>query len=321
MTLGRFASEMIESVERGRAVALGEGGVIEDILHEKVDSALIGQDGLADVNQFGRPWTDNMDTQQLPCVTMKHELEQSFKVAADVSARDFPIEGSTDAVRDPGVDELFFGLSDRRDFRDGVDAIREHLRCGWLDHPTRMAGGEPSLLHRGGRQSRKSDDISDRIYMRDGCLEVLVDRQLSLVGFEANRFEIQRLSVPAATHRVEHHVGRDGLLALQSGHDASSRVEDDVRDFLSQAHNHAVTPHVGIEYAHDLLIDKPEQVGPSIDQGNLDTKGRQHRGVLRSDDAPTHDRHAGRMLFGVQNRIGITDGDVVERNGSRSARA
>lgn len=54
-TWGRFVSETIESVERGRAVTLCEGGVIEDVVHEKVDRALIGHDGLSDVNQFGRP--------------------------------------------------------------------------------------------------------------------------------------------------------------------------------------------------------------------------------------------------------------------------
>ena len=58
-------------------------------MREQVDCALRGLGGLADVNEFGRLWSNIIcKPNRLPRVAMKHELEQSLKVATDAPARD-----------------------------------------------------------------------------------------------------------------------------------------------------------------------------------------------------------------------------------------
>ncbi len=66
--------QSIQSVEGGGTIALGHGGVVEDIVDEILHRSAIGQNGLADVNQLGGARSDDMDTQQRVRLAVKDHL-------------------------------------------------------------------------------------------------------------------------------------------------------------------------------------------------------------------------------------------------------
>lgn len=61
----------IQTVEGRGAIAFGHRGIVEDVVDEVLHRSSIGQNGLADVNQFGSAGPDNMDAQERMCVAVK----------------------------------------------------------------------------------------------------------------------------------------------------------------------------------------------------------------------------------------------------------
>ena len=88
--------------------------------------------------------------------------------------------------------------------------------------------------------------------------------------------------------------------------------------FLAEPHHDPILLHLGIEGLRDFLVQEPQQLSPSINEGDSDPEGGQYRGIFSADDTPTDD-DAGRVLDRAEKRVGIAYDQVVEGNLSRTA--
>src|SRR3989304_6862446 len=122
---GIISAEAIYSIEGRRLVTLRQCRVVEDGLHKIIYAAAEGQHRLPDVHELTRALADDVHPQQLARLQMEDELEQAGAVADDLPARDLAVLGFANLVRDAPVGQLFLGAAHHRDFRDGVDAVRE----------------------------------------------------------------------------------------------------------------------------------------------------------------------------------------------------
>src|SRR2546422_7714090 len=131
--------QSIDAVEGRRAVTLGEGGVIEDVVDEEVHFSAVSQDCLADVDEFGGTVAEDVDAEQHQRVAVEDELQQSFQIADDLPARDFLVEGAADLVRDPFLGQLFLSLAYCVDLGGRRIIKKKHHGKGGLLHPESMA--------------------------------------------------------------------------------------------------------------------------------------------------------------------------------------
>src|SRR5579864_6809729 len=116
--------ELIQPVERRRLVAFGELRVIENRVHEVLYRSFENEHGLADVQQLGSAFSDNVDSEQLLGLAMKDELQTAGGIAANLAARDFAIIRDADLVGDIFVCELFFGFADEGNLGNGINSVR-----------------------------------------------------------------------------------------------------------------------------------------------------------------------------------------------------
>ncbi len=256
-----------------------------------------------------------MDTQECVRLTVKDDLEETVEVAADMSASHFPEKGSSCGVRDFGGGEFCFGFAHHRNLRNAVDAVRNHFGAGRLGDMKRVTGGEAALFHRRRGERGKPDDIACRVDVGNGCLVLGIDRELPLlIGGQADGGKIQRLCVADPSHRVEHHVGCHCFAVLKPDRRVSGLVHEDVQMFLAEPHHDPILLYLGIEGLRDFLIQKPQQLSPSIDEGDSDPEGGQHRGIFCADDTSADDDDAGRVLGRAEKRVGIAHDQIVERD-------
>src|SRR5262245_5118508 len=85
-------------VERGDLVALGQRRIVEGVLDEIVDGDAKVEHRLADVNELGRAFADDMRTEKLAVREREQELHHARLQPHDVSARDFAKSRDTDLV-------------------------------------------------------------------------------------------------------------------------------------------------------------------------------------------------------------------------------
>src|SRR5881396_2145674 len=221
--------QSIDAVEGRRAVTLGEGGVIEDVVDKEVHFSAVSQDRLADVDQLGGAVAEDVDAEQLQGGAVEDELQQPFQIADDLPTRDLLVEGAADLVGNPFLGQLFLGLAYRGDLGDRVDAVGQHRGQGGLLHAESVTGGEPALLHGRGGQRRKADHIPSGIDVRQLGLIVFVYLELAhLVRRDADGGQVQHVRVGYPSHGVQQYVRDNGLAALESGHDPVSLVGGDL---------------------------------------------------------------------------------------------
>src|SRR6059036_828172 len=314
--------QSVDAVEGRRAVALGEGGIVEDVVDEEVHLAPVREDCLADVDQLGGAVTDDVHAEQLQRDAIEDELQQAFQVTDDLPARNLLVEGAADLVRHPFLGQFFLALAYRGDLGDRVDALGQHLgQCG-LRYIEGVATGQPALLHGGRGQRRKADHVPGGVDVRHFGLVVLVHLELArLVRGDARGGQVQHVGVGDPPHGVQQYVRDDGLAALEGSHDAALFVGRDLVELLPQPHRHAVSPHVVDQGLDDLLVHEPQQVIPYVEEGDLDPERREHRGVLAADHASTHDDHALGNHFRGEDRIRIAYRHIVEWDLLRPPRA
>src|SRR3989442_5520227 len=105
------ACKPVDAVEGRRPVALGEGGIVEDVVDEEVHLAPVSEDCLADVDQLGGAVTDDVHAEQLQRDAVEGELQQAFQITDNLSARDLLVEGPADLVWHPFLGQFFLGLA------------------------------------------------------------------------------------------------------------------------------------------------------------------------------------------------------------------
>ena len=170
-----FVADAFESVEGGDFVGFGEGGVVEYGVDEVGDGAVIGHDSLADVDEFGGGFADDVYAQEFSGGLVEDEFEHTCFVSGDGASGDFAETSDTYFVGDAFFGEFLFGFSNDGDFRDGVDAVGEELGVDAVGYAQGVAGGLASLFHGGGGQGGESDDVACGVDVGLGGLEIFVD--------------------------------------------------------------------------------------------------------------------------------------------------
>src|SRR6185312_8749993 len=213
----------VEAVERGHFITFREGWIVEDRIDEVVQRSAESHDGLPDVQQLAGALADDVHAEQRVRLAMEDELEAAGGVAADLPARDLAVVGYADFVRHIFLGELFFGLADEADLRNGVDAVGIKAGVGEDGFVTEGAGGgDAALLHGDGCERREPDHISGRENIRNLGAEVLVDwNAAALVGLKADGGEVQLVHIALAAYGIEQRVASDLLLAFEIGDDGA----------------------------------------------------------------------------------------------------
>ena len=119
----RNLGEFVIRIKRRHLVALGERGIVEDIVHKEVERSPKRHRRLPNVNQFGCACAEQMHAEYGPIVRVHEELYQTVGVANDLPARDFTVTGHANLVRDASLAEFLFRLPYHRRFRDCVDSV------------------------------------------------------------------------------------------------------------------------------------------------------------------------------------------------------
>src|SRR6185437_10693668 len=132
------------------------------------------QYSLTNVQQFGGALSDDVDTQQVARVAMEDQFQTSGSIAADLAACNLPVKCHAHFVWHVFVCQLLFGLADKRDFGNCVNAERKVRRSGIDWFVERPGYGNAPLLHRDRSEAGKSDDISDRVNIGLGCPVVFI---------------------------------------------------------------------------------------------------------------------------------------------------
>jgi hypothetical protein len=73
-TSSRYPSQLIQPVQCSHLVSLCKGRVVEDAVPEKFKGALECKHRLANMNDFGRALSNDMNTEQFQCIGMEQDL-------------------------------------------------------------------------------------------------------------------------------------------------------------------------------------------------------------------------------------------------------
>ena len=108
-----------------------------------------------------------MDAHERAGVAMKEQFHHTGFIADELSAGDFPIVCDADPIGNPCLGQFFLVAPHRGNLRNRIDAVRQEVCVGAVGMVKGVAGGVASLLHGGGGQGGKADDVADGINMRD----------------------------------------------------------------------------------------------------------------------------------------------------------
>src|SRR5579885_697215 len=109
---GFNAGQLIQPVKRRRLVTFCERRIVEDRIHEIIHRALENEHRLPDVQQFGGAFADDMHAEQFPGFAVEDEFEAPRRVAADLAAGGFAVEGHPDLVGNVFIGQLLLGFAD-----------------------------------------------------------------------------------------------------------------------------------------------------------------------------------------------------------------
>jgi hydrophobe/amphiphile efflux-1 (HAE1) family protein len=204
-------------IKSGNLVGFGKCRVVEGVLDEIFDGALQVQHGLADVNEFGRTFADDMDAEQTPGLQREDQLQKPGIQTHDMAARCLAETGDAAFIGNAALLDLFLRQAAGRDFRHGVDAVGEEFRRFLGDRTDGDTGRDAALFHRGGGKARKADDVAGRIDVRNGCLEGLgIDAEAAAaVGLKTGSGQVERIGGAHAAGGKQHHFADDDAAAVE----------------------------------------------------------------------------------------------------------
>ena len=311
-------AQLVQSVERSGFVALREGRIVENAIHEIFHRASQREHRLTDVKQFGRAFADDVDAEQQFRVGAENQFEAPGGIAADLAARDFAEVGDADFVGDAFVGELLFRFADKRNFGNGVNAVRVVRAIGMYWQSERVRSCDAALFHRDGCQAREADHVADRenIWLRGAVVCVHRDAP-AIVGFEARGGEIQFVHIALPAHRVKQRFARDFFLALEISADPAFRSLFDALDFFIEPERDATIAQVVAESFDHFGVCELKQARPLLDENHAHPERCKHAGVLDANDsAADHDQRF-RNIRHLQNLVAVDDVSIVEWNERR----
>ena len=87
------AGALLHHIQGGDTVRFIQGREVEDVFDEGVDALATDHRHLSDMNQFRGTLSDDLDTQGFLASRVRHNLENTVLVPADMTAGDF-LEGT-----------------------------------------------------------------------------------------------------------------------------------------------------------------------------------------------------------------------------------
>src|SRR5262245_36419852 len=252
---------------------------------------------------------------------MEENLQHPGLVSDDLPFGDLVIPRHPSLVRDPSAGQFLLSPADHRYFRDGVDAVREQRLALDGALPEHMVDRQSPLLHRGGGQGREAYAVARGIDVSDSRLKILADCNPSPRGrLQAGRRQVEQVRVGLPPGGVKQPLRAQTFAALQPHLYQSPLADPDLGDLFAQTEDGFLSPHVIAQGLHDLVVHEVKYGGPLVDDCHPDAERRQHRGVLKPDDAGPHHDHVARDAATVSDLIRIYY-PGAERNLGRARRA
>ena len=93
--------QFIERIQRCHLITFRQRRIIEHGLQEIVQISSEIAHGLPDVNQFGGACSDGVDTEEVPVLPMKQQLQQPAVVSQNLPACDLAVASDSGLIRDP----------------------------------------------------------------------------------------------------------------------------------------------------------------------------------------------------------------------------
>src|SRR5579884_736996 len=247
--------QLIQPIERRRLVAFRQRRIVEYRVHEILHRSLQREHRLPDVQQFRRPFSNDVHTQQLFRLRLEDQLQSSRRISANLPARNLPEIRNPDFVRHSRIRQLLFRLPNKRNLRNGVNPVGIICRVRMNRHPKRFRRRNPPLLHGYRTQARESDHVPHSIDVRLFRPVVRIHGDApARIGFQSCRRQIQFIQVSLPAHRVEQRLSPDLFLALQICHHAVVRCFFHAFHFFVQPQRHPPVPQVITQGFHHLRI-------------------------------------------------------------------
>src|SRR5579883_1676111 len=299
------ALQAIKAVQGSHLVGLGQGGIVEDRVTKIFDRPPHAQHRLANVDYLGGAVADDVHPEQFERVGIEDQLQQSLLIAQ----------------------HLPLGAPYHRDFRNGVDPVRNQIGRHFAGFAEHMTAGQSPLLHRCAGQRRKANDVAGRVDVGYLGLEVLADRDLAaLVGAQAGGIDVEQIAVGLASDGVQQRLAVYVLAAFQFGEDpVALRVEADRNHPLPQPKDSAQLPQLKAQALDDLPVHELQQRRALIEQGHLHPQCGEHGRVFQPNNAGAHDdQFPGQLIERVQlvrvEHAPAVDGNILAVRRPRAAR-
>jgi hypothetical protein len=309
---------LVEAVEGGGLVAFGERGVVEDGVDEIFDAAVEGEDGLADVEEFGGTFTDDVDAEQMLGIGIEEKFEAAGSVSPDLPASNLAEVGHANFVGNAFVGQLFFGFTDEGNFGNGVDAVGIVGAVGVDGHAKGVGGSDAALFHGDGAEAGETNDVAngENVRLLRAVLIVYMDAS-AVVSVEAGGGEIEIIDIAVTADGVKERFAGDFLFGFEIGNDQMIGSFFDAFDFLIKAKSDAAVAEVIAKGFDHFGIGEFQEARAFFDQGDTNPESGEHANVLNANDAATDDDHGLGNLGDAENLVAINDGGAIERDERR----
>src|SRR5215471_10066530 len=316
MKSGPWTLEFVQTVQRSDLVGFSQCRVVENRIAKVFDGCTERESNLTDVHNFGSTIADQVYPKQTQRFRIKEQFQEALIIAEYLSLGQLDVACYSNLIRNFVTSQLFFCVSDHRDFRDRINPIGDkHGRDGGglTKHVTAR---QTSLLHRGAGQSRKSNHITSSIDVRDRSLEVFIHRQFPApIALKSGGREVELIAVGLAANGIQQCLSVDVLAAFQFGkHTIARFVETDGNHALPKPEYRPELPQLKAERLDNFPILEIQQQRTLIQQRDLHAQRGEHGSIFQSDDSRADDDQVSRHFFQAVNLVRVNDALAVNRN-------
>ena len=259
-----------------------------------------------------------MTANELLRVALEEQLHDAVLVADDFPACVVPVVRAADHELYAALRRILLRQADAAHLRDRVDAVgQEVAHLSLVGEAEGMAHRDASLLHRGRRERRETDDIARGVHARArGSIVVVYLQAATFVGNDADAVERKVTRASAATGGEEELLGGDLAAVVQLRDDAATFLACDGDDVHAHLELHLEIAHRAVEPLPHLQVQERQEPRSTVDERDLHVHRREHRRVFAADDSGTDDRHRVGEPVDLEHGVRIVhvlvvEGDVV----------
>ena len=249
---------------------------------------LHGDDGFRD--HIAGVGADQMDAEHAVGLGVGENFHETLGGLVHLGA---PVRGHrklADIVGDAGGFQFLFAFPDGRDFRIGVDHVRNGVVVHVAGLPDQDLGHRHPLVFRFMSQHRPGDNVADRPDAGDVCRVIMIcDDAAALVELDAKLLEAEPVGVRHAADSDQHHIGLDGFRRAAFGR-LDSRLQFrarciDRRDLGRQLERYALLLEQALRLAAHLAIHAGQHAVEEFHHRYLGAEPAPHRAELEPDHA------------------------------------